>query len=115
MVEETLQGLEQSGRVASFQRCWRERAPHGEFWALVIATFLFNVGMSTFMFLYNLFLLDLGFREQSLGVFSSAIALGGIAGTIPMGILARRLGTKKVLILCLLMIAAAYGAKACLL
>ena len=113
--ERALPDLARGQRVARFRRWWMENAPRGEFWALVIATLLFNLGMSTFMFLYNLFLLDLGFREQSLGAFSSALALGGLAGTIPMGVLARRFGTKRILSICLLLMAAAYGAKACLL
>src|ERR1700722_15180803 len=71
--------------------------------------------MSIFMFLYNLFMLDLGFREQSLGVFSGAIALGAMTATIPMGMVARRFGTKKVLVICLVVMVLVYGMKACLL
>jgi MFS family permease len=85
--------------------------PGGEFWALVVATLLFNFGISVYFFLYNLFMLDLGFREKSLGVLASALALGSMAGTIPMGMVARRVGLTKVMIACLLMMAVGFGAR----
>jgi MFS family permease len=90
---------------------WSERAPQGEFWALVAATLLFNFGISVFFFLYNLFMLDLGYREKSLGVLASSLALGSLAGTIPIGMIASRAGLKKVLIVCLLLMAAAFGSR----
>ncbi len=102
---------QQIGLVPRLGQWWADGAPHGEFWVLVIATFLFNLGVSIFFFLYNLFMLDLGYREGSLGVLSSAMALGSMAGTIPMGLFARRFGLKRVLILCLLLMAAAFGAR----
>jgi MFS family permease len=107
-------GLSRRTGVARLGRWWRERAPRGEFWALVAATLFFNVGMSAFLFLYNLFLLDLGFREQSLGIIAGAMALGSMAGTIPMGVLARRFGLKRILLTCLLLIAGTFAARACL-
>jgi hypothetical protein len=53
--------------------------PRGEFWALPVSTLFFNLGMSIFMFLYNLFMLDLSFRKQSLGVLASAADPSGDA------------------------------------
>ena len=102
---------QQIGHHARLGRWWTERAPHGEFWALVTAAFLFNFGVSIFFFLYNLLMLDLGFRERSLGALASALALGSMAGTIPMGMVARRFGLKKVLIVCLILLAAGFGAR----
>jgi predicted MFS family arabinose efflux permease len=99
----------------SLPEWWKKSRPRGEFWVLAVATFFFNLGMSIFMFLYNLFMLDLGFREQSLGLLASAMALGSMAGTVPMAIVARRFGTKKVLMTCLLLISLAFGAKVYLL
>jgi MFS family permease len=92
-----------------------KRALQGEFWALAIATLLFNVGSSIFFLLYNLFMLDLGVREQSLGILTGAMALGSMAGTIPIGMFARRAGPKKVLIVCLLLVAGAFWARVFLL
>jgi predicted MFS family arabinose efflux permease len=101
----------QIGRLARLRRWWTERAPEGEFWALVLAALLFNFGVSVFFFLYNLLMLDLGFRERSLGVLASAMALGSMAGTIPMGIIAQRFGLKRVLTVCLLLLAVGFGAR----
>lgn len=100
-----------SGVHARLNRWWTERAPQDEFWALALATVLFNFGFSVFFFLYNLFMLDLGYRERSLGVLASALALGSMAGTIPMGMIAGRVGLKKVLIVCLLTMSAAFAAR----
>lgn len=94
------------------RRIWSELSPSGEFWLLAVATFLFNLGVSVFMFLYNLLMLDLGFREKSLGAFASAMALGGMAGTIPMGMIAGRLGLKRVLATSLVLIGASFCARA---
>ena len=60
-------------------------------------------------------MLDLGVREQSLGILTGAMALGSMAGTIPIGMLARRAGIKKVLIVCLLLLASAFCARVFLL
>jgi MFS family permease len=99
------------GPLARLDRWWTEQVPRGEFWALVAATLFFNFGVSVFFFLYNIFMLGVGFREQSLGVLASAMALGSVVGTIPIGIVARRVGLKKVLTSCLLLMAAAFGAR----
>ena len=83
-----------------------------EFWALVVATFFFNLGVSIYFFLYNLLMLDVGYRERALGVFAGATTIGSVAGSIPMGFLARRFGLKGVVSLCLLTMAAALLARA---
>jgi MFS family permease len=61
---------------------------------------LFNVGAFMFFFLYNLYLLDRGFREDFLGLVASANAIGSVAGTLPAGVLAQRIGLRKTLLLC---------------
>ena len=101
-----------SALIERLTRTRLELLPSGEFWLLAITTFLFNLGVSVFMFLYNLLMLDLGFRERSLGIFASALALGGMAGTIPMGMVAGRLGLKRVLTTSLLLIGISYCARA---
>src|ERR1035441_10623373 len=92
-------------------RWWTDSAPQGEFWALVLAALLFNFGVSVFFFLYNLFMLDLRYREQSLGMSARALGTGSMTGTIPMGMVARRVGVKKVLIVCLVLMSVAFGAR----
>lgn len=104
-----------AARPAARLRAWWSRsAPHGEFWKLVPATLLFNLGISIYLFLYNLFMLDLGFTERPLAIFASSLALGTMVGTIPMGIFARRYGFRKVLFACLLISSFAFAARVCL-
>ena len=73
-------------------------------WVEPFLTFLFaantyNFGVFVFFILYNLHLLDLGFREQSLGLFAGAMTAGTIAAVLPAAALARRLGLRRNLIL----------------
>lgn len=95
-------------------RTWAIVALPREFWLLAVATLLFNLGVSIFMFLYNLLMLDVGFKENALGVFAGALALGSMAGTIPSAVLARRFGLRIMIVLCLLMTALAFAVRACL-
>lgn len=53
-----------------------------------------------FFLLYNLYLLDRGFKENFLGWVTSAMAFGSIVGTLPAGMLAQRFGLKKALLSC---------------
>jgi predicted MFS family arabinose efflux permease len=80
---------------------WWTRTLGREFWKFFAASFLFNVGMFIFFFLYNLYLLNRGFREDFLGLLVSASAIGGVAGCIPSGMLAQRFGLRKTLLLSL--------------
>jgi MFS family permease len=57
--------------------------------------------MTMYFFLYNLYLLNLGFDEKSLGVMLSLMNIGSIACTIPAGILIQRLGIRKSLLVCI--------------
>jgi predicted MFS family arabinose efflux permease len=76
-----------------------------EFYFFFTTSLLFTLGMSIFFLLYNLYLLDRGFRENFLGLVTSAMAIGGIAGTIPAGILAQRFGLRKTLLICVTLVA----------
>jgi MFS family permease len=73
---------------------WATRAPHGQFWLYFSAALLFNFGFSIFFFLFNLYLVGYGFNERSLGITGSLMAVGGICGTIPAGVLAERIGLR---------------------
>jgi predicted MFS family arabinose efflux permease len=70
------------------------------------------MGIAAFLFLYNLFLLDRGFGERSLGALASAVVLGTLIGTLPIGLLAARLGIRPIMITCLLALAAIFALKA---
>jgi predicted MFS family arabinose efflux permease len=73
---------------------------NGQFWTFFTAAACFEFGMMIFFFFYNLFLLDLGFHEQFLGWVTSALAIGGLAGALPAGAMARRIGLRNSLLMC---------------
>jgi MFS family permease len=70
-------------------------------WTFLASSFFFAFGMYVFFLLYNLYLLDHGFKESFLGLVASASAIGGIVGTVPAGIFAQRFGLRKALFVCL--------------
>lgn len=70
------------------------------FWNFFAASFCFDFGMMIFFFFYNLYLLDRGFHENFLGLITSAMGAGGLAGAIPAGLLARRIGLRNSLLTC---------------
>jgi MFS family permease len=80
---------------------WSAREPSRDFLTFLGALLLFNLGMYVFFFLYNLYLLDRGFKENFLGMITSAVTLGGVVGSLPSGIVVQRFGLRKALLLCL--------------
>jgi MFS family permease len=73
----------------------------GRFWTFLGAAGLFNFGLFVFFILYNLRLLELGYKENVLGWVTSAMTAGSIAGTLPAGVLIRRLQLRRALLVCL--------------
>ncbi|MFN7997189.1 MAG: MFS transporter [Bryobacteraceae bacterium] len=71
-----------------------------QYWAFLSASSLFNLGMFVYVLLYNLYLVDLGFREDFIGQVSSAQTAGSVAGVLPAAILARRYGLNRLLFGC---------------
>lgn len=72
------------------------------FWHFLVASCLFNIGLFLFYVLYNLYLLDRGYRENVLGVIVSAFTVGNLAGVLPAAGFARRFGLKRTVVLCFL-------------
>jgi MFS family permease len=68
------------------------------FWIFLFSENLYDCGLYIFVLLYNLYLLDLGYREDFLGWMTSAMTAGSIVGTLPAAFIARRFGIKRVLI-----------------
>lgn len=77
--------------------------------------FFFDLGLSTYFFLFNLFLVGHGFTEKTLGFLASAFGVGCLAGAIPAGRLVRQLGLRPVLLLSLLVATVSAIARATLL
>lgn len=69
-----------------------------QFWRFAASAALFNFGLFIFFLHYNLFLLDLGFREDFIGTVNSAMRIGSMAGTIPAAFVAQRLGLRNALL-----------------
>jgi len=89
------------GRGASY---WMVSKRLGvQFWTFFAASLCFDFGMTMFFFLYNLFLIDHGYKEDFLGIMTSAMNLGSLAMTIPAGILVHRLGLRRTMVFCLLL------------
>ncbi|MCE5310656.1 MAG: nucleotidyltransferase family protein [Acidobacteriales bacterium] len=83
-------------------RHWIRRQPGmgWPFWRFMAAASFFNLGMSGFTLLYNLYLLGRGLDEAFLGLVAGAAAAGSIAATLPAALLMRRWGLRRTLLLC---------------
>ncbi len=77
---------------------WQLRAPY---WRFLACSTLVNFGAYLFLLLYNLYLLDLGYRENVLGLIASAFTVGNLAGVLPAAGLAHRVGLKRTLLVCI--------------
>ena len=73
-------------RIAGFSR---------HYWTFLFAENLYDIGLYIFVLLYNLYLLDLGYREDFIGWVTSAMSIGSIAGTLPAAGIVRKLGLKR--------------------
>jgi len=93
---------------------WANKNVGKEFWTFFTASFLFVFGMFIFFLLYNLYLLDRGFKEHFLGLLTSAWSIGSIVGTVPAGILAQRFGLRRALLLCVTLAPAIFALRALL-
>ncbi len=68
------------------------------FWTFLAAGVLFNFALFIFVLLYNLHLLDLGFREDLMGTLNGFSTAGTVAGTLPAAWVARRFGLRRSLL-----------------
>lgn len=79
---------------------WQAETLSRQFWIFFVAAFCFDFGIGLYFFLFNLFLLNLRFDERMMGFVTGALTLGNVAGTIPVGLLARRFGLQRLLLFC---------------
>jgi MFS family permease len=71
-----------------------------DFWVFFTAAFFFDLGFAVYFFLMNLYLLDLHYNERVIGLVGGALSLGSVVGTLPAGLLSRRIGIRSLLIVC---------------
>jgi predicted MFS family arabinose efflux permease len=69
------------------------------FSAFIAASALFDIGEFIFVLLYNLYLLDRGFREDFIGIVSGCMTAGMLVGTPIAAYLGRRVGPRRMLII----------------
>ncbi|HEV2688672.1 MAG TPA: MFS transporter, partial [Bryobacteraceae bacterium] len=69
-----------------------------QYWQFFFAEAFFDFGMFVFFFLYNLYLLQLGFREELLGWISGTMTAGAVAGSLLAVIAMQRFGIRRTLL-----------------
>lgn len=76
---------------------WARYEFGGDFLRYLAASGLFSFGATIFFLLYNLYLLNLGYREDLIGRVSGCMSLGTMLGALPAAFIARRAGLRKTL------------------
>jgi MFS family permease len=80
---------------------WRGSKNLGRpFFVFLAASCLFNIGMFMFVLLYNLYLLDIGYKEDFLGWMSSMTTAGNLVGTVFAVLLNRLIGLQRSVVVC---------------
>jgi MFS family permease len=67
------------------------------FRTLYISSFLIDLGLCLYFFLFSLFLVEHHFPEQSIGYITAALTIGTLAGTLPASLLSRRFGLQTIM------------------
>ncbi|MBL8292229.1 MAG: MFS transporter [Bryobacterales bacterium] len=89
--------------AAAGVRWWTsERDLPPAFWRFFASFVLFNSGLLVFFLLYNLYLLELGYREDFVGAVAATFTAGNIAGSLASAFVVARLGMRNSLVLCFL-------------
>lgn len=70
------------------------------FWVYFTAVFFLDAGFCIYFFLFNLYLLDLHFKEQVMGLVGGAMTLGSVLVMLPAGMLSKKIGVRPLLIVC---------------
>lgn len=76
-----------------------------QYWTFFVTAAFFNFGLFIFFFLYNLYLLQLGYHENFLGLISGVMTAGSLIGCIPAAAAVRRFGVRATLLAAFIAIA----------
>jgi len=79
---------------------WQYRELSRDFWTFFFGALFYEAGFGLYFFLFNLYLLDLHFNEQAIGLVNGALSLGLLTTTLPVGILSRKFGNRPLLLFC---------------
>jgi MFS family permease len=80
---------------------WLGRKPMSrDFWIFFLAALLFDFGFGLYFFLFNLYLTTLHLDEKVVGRLTGLMMVGGVAATIPVGLLVKRVGIKPLMLFC---------------
>ena len=77
---------------------WGDAGLGAQYWRFFFAEAFFDFGMFVFFFLYNLYLLQLGFHEDFLGVVTGVMTAGNIAGSLLAVVAMQRFGIRRTLL-----------------
>jgi MFS family permease len=101
MIELSIDSAPHDAKAPSFWRdpsAWmRDKQLSRSYWIFFSAAFFFDAGFAVYYFLFNLYLLDCGYHERQIGWIGGALTLGSVVGTLPAGVLTRRIGIERVL------------------
>jgi predicted MFS family arabinose efflux permease len=64
------------------------------FWVFFAVECFVDFGFSLYFFLFNLYLVDCHFNERTIGLVGGVLTFGSVAGTLPAGWLARKVGLR---------------------
>jgi predicted MFS family arabinose efflux permease len=81
-------------------------------WRFLSAAWLYELGLFVFMLLYNLQLVDLGYKEDFLGRISSAQTAGSFVAALPMGVLLQRKGPAWLISTAFILLGAVFALRA---
>src|SRR5579863_693953 len=103
MIEQLPHSPPASARFWSRPTAWlREQKLSRDFWIFFLAAFFYDAGFGIYFVLFNLYLLDFHFDERAIGLINGALSLGLLVGTLPIGVLSRRIGARPLLRFCFL-------------
>src|SRR3984957_7022324 len=76
----------------------RLRHLNNGFWTLYASSFLIDLGLCLYLFMFSLFLVEHHFTERAIGYITAAPTIGTPSGTVPSSPLAKRLLRQTMLI-----------------
>jgi MFS family permease len=93
----------------------RLRHLNSGFWTLYASSFLIDLGLCLYLFMFSLFLVEHHFTERAIGYITAALTIGTLAGTVPSSLLAKRLGLRTMLVVYIIAVPLCFASRVFLL